>query len=256
MVSLAGVRAEQSSPSAKRCAIGFRTYRFIRPALPAFLLCGLLCAALFCGTGAARAQDTKANGANGTTGTTDVTQLISDLDDIDIMRPLLPLKLTPDELDKVSTVVTTAQADYDKRFKAIAGPALAKLADQIHDVKQRSLRGEAIPKDFDALAKQAEAEIIGKRKTLDADTLASVATTLENILTPDQVKLAAKLDKDAQTRLGKVTANTQRTEDQWFASYVKDAIMTVPRIAAVLKQMRAATNAKTAGITGTGATGK
>ncbi len=238
-----------------------RAYQtLIRAALPAFLLCCLTGTALTGGARSARAQAGGANeatGATGTTGaTTDVAQLISDLDDIDTMRPLIPLKLTPEELDRMISVISAVQTDYDKKFKAIAGPALVKLADQIRDVKQRTLKGEAIPKDFDALAKQAEAEIIGKRKTLDADILVSVATSLESILTSDQVKIAAKLDKDAQTRLGKATPNTQRTEDQWFGSYVKDAVITVPRIVAVLKQMRAAANAKTASKAGASAAGK
>lgn len=250
-----------SLPAMAGANTGARTYRtFIRAALPAFLLCCLTGAALTVGAQSAWAQTGGANaatGAAGTTGaTTDVAQLISDLNDIDTMRPLIPLKLTPEELDRMISVISAVQTDYDKKFKAIAGPALVKLADQIRDVKQRTLKGEAIPKDFDALAKQAEAEIISKRKTLDADTLVSVATSLESILTPDQIKLAARLDRDAQTRLGKATPNTQRTEDQWFGLYVKDAVITVPRIVAVLKQMRAAVNAKTASNASAGTAGK
>ena len=67
---------------------------------------------------------------------------------------------------------------------------------------------------------------------------------MENILTPEQVKIAAKLDKDAQIKVGKATAATQRTEPQWFASYVRDAFVTVPRIVPVLKQMRSAGDTK------------
>ena len=189
-----------------------------------------------------RAQDN----TNGTSATSDVTQLIQDMDDIDNMRPLIPLKLTPEQMDKMIAVISSEQAGYDKKLKALAGPTLAKLADQIHDVKQRSIKGEPIPKDFDVVVKQAETEILGKRKTLDAETIATIANGLQDTLTPEQVKLAAKLDKDAQTKLGKVTANTQRTETQWFVSYVRDAIFTSPRVLIVLKQMRAAANTKTA----------
>ena len=216
-----------------RCAFRLRPGNFL-------LLC--LATAFFVGSPhGAQAQSA------GQAGTSDVAQLINDLDDIDAMRPLVPLKLTPEQLDKMIATLTAAQAGYDKKLKAIAGPALAKLADQIRDVKQKTLKGEPIPKDFDLVAKQAEVEILGKRKTLDADTLGSVALSLEGILTPDQEKLAAKLDRDAQIKLGKANANTQRTDAQWFGSYVKDAILTVPRIIPILKLMRGADSKTAAG---------
>lgn len=192
-----------------------------------------------CGLSTAHAQETAST-------TSDVTQLVNDLDDIDALRPVLPLKLTMEQLDKIIATVSAMQTGYDKKLKAIAGPALVKLADQIRDVKQKSLKGEAIPKDFDLVAKQAEAEIVGKRKTLDAETLAALTNQLENILTPEQVKMAAKMDKDAQIKVGKATAATQRTEPLWFASYVRDAFITVPRIVPVLKQMRSAGDTKSA----------
>jgi hypothetical protein len=228
-----------SFPFVTSHALTARGRESVRPLGANFLLLGVVAALLVCGPHRAGAQ-----GAGGAA-TSDVMQLINDLDDIDAMRPVVPLKITPEQLDKIIATLTTAQASYDRKLKAIAGPALAKLADQIRDVKQKTLKGEPIPKDFDLVAKQAEIEIVGKRKALDLDTLGSVATSLESILTPDQVKIAAKLDRDAQIKLGKATANTERTESQWFGSYVKDAIMTVPRIIPVLKQMRG-TDSKTA----------
>ena len=203
-----------------------------------FILCLSVTLGL-CGIKTACAQDS-------VTATSDVTQLINDLDDIDALRPIIPLKLTAEQLDKIIATVTAMQTGYDKKLKAIAGPALVKLADQIRNVKQKTLKGEAIPKDFDLVAKQAEAEIIGKRKTLDADTLATLSGQLEAILTADQFKIAAKMDKDAQIKIGRATANTQRTEPLWFASYVRDVFVTVPRIVAVLKQMRSAVDGKSA----------
>ncbi len=174
------------------------------------------------------------------TGTSDVSQLIEDLNDIDTMRPLLSLKLTVAQMDKMIALISETQTGYDKRLKAIAGPALAKMVDQIRVVKQRTLKGEPIPQDFDALAKTAENEILAKRKTLDAETISQMATALAAILSTEQAKLAGKLDRDAQIKLGKADAKTQRTDEQWFASYVRDAFFTVPRIVPVLKQMRAA----------------
>jgi len=188
--------------------------------------------------------------------TNEIAQLIDDLNDIDAMRPLLPLKLTASQMDKMIALISEAQSNYDRRLKAVAGPALTRLADRIKVVKSKTLKGEAIPKDFDSLAKEAETEILTKRKTIDAETVSGIATAMETILTPEQMKLAGKLDRDALIKLNKATANTQRTDELWFASYVKDAIFTVPRIVLVLKQMRSATEGDKAADSGAGTTSK
>ena len=237
LVSAASLRAKRARENFLRSGM-----RGTRAAVSGTgLLC--VCAAMTALPHSARAQD---NAKESGKDSSDVAQLILDLDDIDSMRPLIPLKLTPEQMDKMIAVISSEQTNYDRKLKAIAGPALAKLADQIHDVKQKTVRGEAIPKEFDALARQAQTEILNKRKVLDADTLAVIAASLSETLTPDQVKIAAKLDKDAQIKLGKAAANSQRTETQWFVSYVTDAVITAPRIVIVLKQMRAAANPKTA----------
>ena len=191
----------------------------------------------------ARAQEKEKAGA-------DVAQLLVDVNDIDYLRPLIPLKLTTGQMDKMAAAITASQAAYEKRLKAIAGPALAKLADSIHDVKQKALKGEPIPPDFDSYTQAAEKQLISSRAKLDQETIVILSATLEDILTPEQVKIAANLDKNAQIRLKKVPATTQKTEAQWFASYVTDAVFTVPRIVPLLKEMRAASSVTAASTTG------
>ncbi len=126
-----------------------------------------------------------------------------------------------------------------KKLKAIAGPTLAKLADRIHDVKQKALQGEPIPPEFDTYAQAAEKQLITSRIKLDQDTIVLLSGALEDILTPEQFKIAAKLDKDAQIKLKKVAANAQKTDAQWFASYVTDAVFTVtPHCASAQRNAR------------------
>ena len=221
----------------------------VRPARVGFLLSVALTLAFMGGGSLARAQDKDKAGA-------DVAQLLSDVNDIDFLRPLIPLKLTPEQMDKMAAAIAASQAAYDKKLKAIAGPTLAKLADRIHDVKQKALLGEPIPQEFDTYAQAAEKQLIASRIKLDQDTIVLLSGALEDILTPDQFKIAAKLDKDAQIKLKKVAATAQKTDAQWFASYVTDAIFTSPRIVPLLKEMRAAAAPKTASAGGNTGTGK
>ena len=221
----------------------------VRPARVGFLLSIALTLTFMGGASLARAQDKDKAGA-------DVAQLLSDVNDIDFLRPLIPLKLTPEQMDKMAAAIAASQAAYDKKLKAIAGPTLAKLADRIHDVKQKALQGEPIPQEFDTYAQAAEKQLIASRVKLDQDTIVLLSGALEDILTAEQVKIAAKLDKDAQIKLKKVAATAQKTDAQWFASYVTDAIFTSPRIVPLLKEMRAVAAPKTASAGGNTGTGK
>lgn len=237
------------SENTKERNIPLRSFAFIRGYIPLrpirFLLLGAL-AAIALNVGIpAYAQD-KDKAPDKDKAGTDLSQLASEMSDIDSLRPLIPLKLTPEQIDKMAAAITASQAAYDKKLKAIAGPALAKLADQIHDVKQKALKGEPIPAEFDTYAQAAEKQILTSRVKLDQDTIILLAGTLEDILTAEQFKQAAMLDKNAQIKLKKVPATLQKTDAQWFASYITDAIFTVPRIVPLLKEMRAATGAKTA----------
>src|SRR5947208_2823337 len=79
----------------------------------------------------------------------EVAALFDDIMDIDKLRVLNPLKLKPDQIDKLITTIKKSQADYDKALADAAVPPIRQISKDIKDTRRRMLEGGAIPKDFD-----------------------------------------------------------------------------------------------------------
>ncbi len=163
--------------------------------------------------------------------------LLDALDDIDRLHALNPLKITPDQIDKIIAVETAAALSYNKKSALLGVPEIMTMADEIRATKKAALAGEAIPKDFDDRVIKIQADITAKRDRMSKENLRSLSTTLQTILSPAQVATAAKLSKDAATRLGQ---ESEGTDKQWFNSYVLDTFINNPRIVVLLKSIRAA----------------
>ena len=182
--------------------------------------------------------------ASGSATEKQVTALFYDLDDIDWLKSLTPLKLTPDELDKLIAAMSAAKDAYDKQWVELAMAQLKPISAEINDVKHKALKGGEVPDDFYMRAKKASAGFAEARNKLDLQTLALVAPVIHDILTPAQIMTAAKMSRSQAAQDGKPTAGT---DTQWFNKYVQSVILGHPRIVALLKEMRAAADEGTSG---------
>ena len=167
---------------------------------------------------------------------TDVAPLFTALDDLGELRVLNPLKLTPDELEKMAALIAEAQTDYNKRLLANAAPAIRKVASNILAAKKKALTGETLASDDAILTAMTDYET--QRKVTEAATLKSLSEKLQTLLTETQVKAASKIAKDEQT---KVSGSAGKgTDAQFFNLYVLRVIMGYPRLVPLLKEMQAA----------------
>lgn len=168
----------------------------------------------------------------------DVQDLLSAVDDIDTLRVLNPLKLTPDQIDKIREAIRSAQADYEKRVVEIGTAPLRQLKDEIQSTKQSALAGKAVPKAFDDKVKKVQDDILKKREQLNIRNLATLSANIQGVLTREQIDTAAKLARAAYERLK--AASPKTTDTQYFNSYVEDIFIKYPRIVSLLSEMRMA----------------
>ncbi len=167
-----------------------------------------------------------------------VEDLLLELDDLDTLHILLPLKLTPEQMDKLIPMFTTAKTDFDKKSAALTSAALLKMADEIRATRKKAIAGTAIPTEFDDRVKAIQMEVAGKRKELDTTNIVAVSNACKTILNADQYALCAKMETDAYKRNKRY--NDKATVAQYFNAYVMDAFIANPRTIPLLKEMRAA----------------
>jgi hypothetical protein len=167
----------------------------------------------------------------------EVEKLLDDLSDIDHLRSISPLKLTPDQLDRLIAAIETARAEYDRKVKELAEPLLRSMADEIRATKSRSLAGSDPPKEFDDKVKKLQADFLKKRAEVNNQNLAKLGAKFREIATDKQVETAVKLAKDWATQEGK---EVKGTDAQWLNFYVLNVILDNPRTVPLLKEMRAA----------------
>ena len=123
-------------------------------------------------------------------------RLLDELDDIDVVRYITPLKLTGEEIDKLSTAITDTNAQFDKKLADLRLATVGKMADEIHKRHKDTVAGGPSSKDFDDKVKAAMVEFYSQREKVYAESLLAIATTCGKILTADQKKMAAQLEKD------------------------------------------------------------
>ena len=172
----------------------------------------------------------------------DTQELITDLDDMDVLHVLLPVKLTPEQMDKLATTITDAKADYDKRVAALTNPPLAKLADEIRSTHEKALRGTMTSADFDERVKVMQKTFVAKRQVLDNENIGRLGPQCKTIVTAEQFAVCVKLEKDAYKQMQKY--NEKSSDNQYFNAYVTDVFISNPHIVALLKEMKAAQTPK------------
>ena len=168
----------------------------------------------------------------------EVQDLLVDLDDIDALHILLPLKLTPEQIDKLIPAITASKADFDKKVAALSSAPLLKIADEIRATRKKAVAGTMVPVEFDDRIKALQLEFSGKRKELDNANIVALSDACKAILTADQVARCAKMETEAYKRNKRY--NDKATDAQYFNAYVLDAFINNPRTVPLLKEMRAA----------------
>ncbi len=172
----------------------------------------------------------------------EVQDLLTALDDLDVMHVLLPLKLTPEQMDKLATAITNAKTDYDKKATALSSAPLLKMADEIRTTRKKAISGTTIPTDFDDRVKAIQKDVSTKRKDIDTQNILSVSAVCKTILTAEQFGICVKLEKDAYKQLKRY--NDQATDAQYFNAYIMDVFISNPRIVPLLKEMKVAQTPK------------
>lgn len=168
----------------------------------------------------------------------DAAAIVVELDDIDRLRVLNPLKLQPDQLDKLATALSSAQADYDKKVKALGEAVFGPTAGEVQAMKKQVLGGGAVPKEFEDKIKKLQADFLKQRDELNTANIQHVASACKMVLTDTQVAAATKLERDQWEKDHTDSKNV--TDTQLFNLYCVDMFISNPRAVPLLKEMRAA----------------
>jgi len=210
------------------------TIRLPRAAMAAVAALGLA-AALTCGAllrGSAVAAQEKAAAKS------DATAIVIDLDDIERLRALTPLKLQPEQIDKLIAALTTAQTDYEAKVNALGTTIFASSAAEVRDVKKQALSGTAIPSAFDEKMRKLQADFLKQRDDLNTANIKAVAAACKAVLTDKQVATATKLERDQWNKDHSDAKGA--TDSQLYNLYCVDLFISSPRSIPLLKEMRAA----------------
>lgn len=168
-----------------------------------------------------------------------IQALLDELDDIDIMRSIAPLKLTGDQIDKLITSISDAKTKYDKKIADLSGATVGQMSDEIHKRHKSAIGGVAASQDFDAKVKRLMADFYSRRETINGDNIVAMTTECGKILTAEQQKIAAQLEKDTLVKVGK-KLDPANKDSQYFNLYVVDLFIGYPRIVSLLKEIKSA----------------
>jgi hypothetical protein len=168
----------------------------------------------------------------------DATAVVANLDDIERLRILNALKLQPDQIDKLVTALTTAQADYDKKVNALGAAVFASSAADVRDVKKQVLGGGAVPKEFEDKMKKLQADFLKQRDDLNTANIQKVAAACRSVFTDRQITVATKAERDLWEKDHPDPKSA--TDVQLFNLYCVDMFISNPRAVPLLKEMRAA----------------
>lgn len=174
----------------------------------------------------------------------EVLALFNDIDDIAELKVLNPLKLTPDQLDKIASAISEAKATYDKKVTDLIVPPVQKMGPEIRDTRKRMLAGEAVPKEFDDKVKALEEDYYKGRDKLNLENFQGMIEKIKGILTTEQIATAIKLMKAAPNAKN---LDPNAADAQWFNIYVLDVFINYARIVPLLKEMHDASAPPAAG---------
>jgi hypothetical protein len=167
----------------------------------------------------------------------EVVALITDLNDIDRMRVIGPLKLKPDQLDRLIALMEKSTEDHNRKLAEAAVPPIREIAKDIKETRRKVIAGAPIPTDFDEKVKGIQDAYNARRTKQEFDTLKSLSEGVRAVLTSAQIEKATSL---ARAALDDAGAKTRGTGDKYFNLYVKSVFIDYPNIIPLLKAVRAA----------------
>lgn len=165
-------------------------------------------------------------------------KLWDELDEIDWMRDLAPLKLAPEQIDKMIPLLDKANTVFEQNVNELSTNTIGQIAADIHMEHKDALGGTPIPKEFDTKVEEKLKNYYERRDAVATQNRAHMCDAFEKILTPDQEKIAIKLSKAYFVKMGK-TPGPKDTDDTFYALYVNNVFVTkYPRIVPLLKQIK------------------
>jgi len=173
----------------------------------------------------------------------EVAALFDQISDIDKLRVLNPLKLTPDQIDQLISLIQTQMKDYDKKLADAAVPPIREIAADIKETRRKMLSGASVPKDFDQKVRQIQDDFVKRKQQANQELIDSMAAATRKILTEAQVALAAKTAREATAAALK--KDVPGTDAQFFNLYVANTFIVYPRTVQLLKDVKAASSPTT-----------
>lgn len=165
--------------------------------------------------------------------------LFADISDIDKLRVLHPLKLTAEQLDKITSTLKAVQDAYNAKLTEAAVPPLRLLAKDIKETREKMLATHSgVPKDFDEKVKKLQSDFTKRRDAEDKATIKSLSDSIKAVLTKEQIVTAVSIARKFSEVDGKPTK--KGTDDQFFNLYVLGTFIVYPRIVPLLQDMRKA----------------
>jgi hypothetical protein len=165
----------------------------------------------------------------------DLVNLFDQVSDIESLRALNPLKLTADQIGRISAEIRKASENHVKMITAAASPVLG-MASEITAVRKKMLTGGEVPEEFDRRGRKISDDFAAKREAAKNKTLKSLSDAIREIFTPEQVAKAIAVSKKLTQRDGKPTI--QGTDDQFFNFYVKAIFIDYPGILPLLDEVK------------------
>lgn len=160
------------------------------------------------------------------------------ISDIDCLSWLNPLKLTPEQMDRITEGMLTAQADYDKQVRTMGDGLYSKVAPEVRSTKQRMLGGADLTDGFKQTMDKLQQDFFARRDKIDVKMLERVSGVVMEALTPKQREVASKLGREAFQRISK-KPDAKGTESQHFNFYILKVFITYPRIVPLMQEIKA-----------------
>lgn len=164
----------------------------------------------------------------------DVQDLMSTFDDIGELKVLTPLKLTPEQIDKITACVTEGQAEYNKKNNEMITATIRGLTDVIKRTKKEALQGKAGQGEEQVV--KAMNVLIPKRLSLETTVMTVMSDKVIAILTPKQQETMAKIARESQ---GKKEGKDATTTTQWCKLYIYRVLAGYGRAVTVLNELKA-----------------
>jgi hypothetical protein len=173
----------------------------------------------------------------------EITEIMLVMGDVNTLRGLNQMKLRPDQIDPLVEVMTTTQAEYNKRVATEATPILRRVAEPIKSAKRNGLAGSDVVDD--EAIKQAFTVYQKKMTEINNAVLKNLSDRMVRILTKQQVTFASKFARDEMTK--RAGRPMEGTEIQFFNLYIQQYFFVNPRIVPLLREIQAARAAEQGG---------